>query len=559
MSFKSRIEEHKKAITVILSFSLVISILTVGFLVWNTGTSNILPNTTIVKTALPTIPPIDNSPIIAQENALPGTSAWMLDKGAIPNFIQDYLGVSSVLPGGTVPVYVSSPTPVKYIIQVYRLGWYSGLGGKFVTQSPELTSLAQGYWYPGPGLLNCKTCVLTPATHTIDANWKVSYQLKINTDWLSGVYLLKFVAHQLRIFAESFATLIVRNDSSRSTFLVDYPTNTDQAYNYWGGYSTYIHATKSIISGDEANSFDRAPVVSFNRPYWSDDGAGTLFDFEIDTIRYLERSGYNVTYTTDVNLSENPQSMLNHKAVIIMGHDEYWTVSMRDGAETAIKDGVSFAFLGANDCYWQSRYLPDMHGNKDRLFVSYKVKSHVSAFSEQLKLDPDYATQPSLVTTMWRDTLIKRPENAMMGLMYLSYFSSGKYAPDWVVAQTAASSLFLTGTGLYPGEHIKGGLLGYEVDGVVNNGFMPKDEVILSQSPVVDAYKHTVMASTGYYYAPSGALVFDAGSIWWSWGLDDLSPPGVSKHLLHGNASIQALTTNILNAMVMTQTTSAHS
>ena len=57
--------------------------------------------------------------------------------------------------------------------------------------------------------------------------------------------------------------------------------------------------------------------------------------------------------------------------------------------------------------------------------------------------------------------------------------------------------------------------------------------------------------NTAYYYAPSGALVFDAGTLWWSNGLDDFIPPGTSEPpFFEETQTISNLTTNILQTML---------
>src|SRR5206468_1470778 len=87
---------------------------------------------------------------------------------------------------------------------------------------------------------------------------------------------------------------------------------TYQAYNMWGGYSLYVGLNT------KGESFkDRAYVVSFDRPI--DRGAG-LGDFpiysEYNLLRWFERGGYDISYTTDVDTDMHGPLLLQHRLFI---------------------------------------------------------------------------------------------------------------------------------------------------------------------------------------------------------------------------------------------------
>ncbi|HKD76269.1 MAG TPA: N,N-dimethylformamidase beta subunit family domain-containing protein, partial [Ktedonobacterales bacterium] len=243
------------------------------------------------------------------------------------------------------------------------------------------------------------------------------------------------------------------------------------------------------------------------------------------------------------------------RVIISGGHDEYWTKSMRDGMEAARDHGVSIAFFGANAAYWQARLEPDHAGTANRTLTCFKVNGQAKTpQAGMLSLDPLYHDQPEAVTAQWRDPALNRPENALLGLMYSSYISfirkQGYYLPDWVVKAGNVDRL-MEGTGLTSGKHIKGGLLGYEYDVVVNNGHTPASLVVLAESPIINVYGKQQLAHSAYYRADSGAMVFDAGTVWWGWGLSEKSPQGAYQaNRLKGNESIKALTRNIIDAML---------
>lgn len=524
-----------------------------------------------VKTSVNFFP---SSPVV-QENQLPGTFRWLLDEGADTAFIQGYAGAVSALPGETVPLYISTQVPTTYAIEVYRMGWYGGAGGRRVFTQANLTSLAQGTWTQAKGLVNCPTCIADPETFLMDANWRISFQLPIGADWLTGVYLIKLIAAN---GAQSYIPLVVRAPQSQAALLFSLPVNTYQAYNLWGGSSLYgIAGATPISDGDAAQTDARAALehagltvntridvanaallkatkVSFNRPYARSGGAGDFLSWDIHLVQWMERNGLDVAYTTNIDLAMHPTELLTHRVGVFGSHDEYWTTTMRDGAELARDQGVSLAFLGANAAYWHARLEPDHKGNAHRTLVCYKVATRTTNPLATLAQDPLHAQQPSETTSLWRDPVLNRPENALLGLMYRSYFHFDPHGrhhlPDWVVSHGPSDEL-LAGTGLVAGQHIAGGLLGYEYDALYYNGHTPSSLVVLARSPISNVYHHQDRACSAYYRAPSGAMVFDAGTIWWSWGLSELAPTSAFQpNLLRGNEAINRLTRNIFAALL---------
>ncbi len=496
--------------------------------------------------------PISHSTrLIAQENQKPGTDAWLIDDQASRTFLQAYAGAVSARAGDQVPLYVSSMRPTRYDLSVYRIGWYQGLGGHLYLSATNLESADQGYWTPSTGLMDCPTCTFAPGTDLIAASWAVSYTIHIGTDWPTGVYLIQLISTPYGTNAETYIPLVVRDDQSTSNILASLPVNTYQAYNWWGGYSLYTHVRPGATS-IAPSAEDHAQMVSFDRPYARSYGGADFFAWDAQAIRWIERNGYDVSYTTNVDVSEHASLLLNHRAFVSIGHDEYLSRAMRDGITVARDQGVSLAFLGADDSYWQVRYGPDAAGTPDRTLICFKVATNSTDPRYQPRRDPDYPSRRDLVTSLWRDPIVNDPENSLLGAMFLNDIQEdGQYHPDWVVSN--ASDPFLAGTGLRPGQHVSGGLLGYEYDGLAQNGRAPSHLITIASSPVIDPHNPAVthLAVTTIYQAPSGALVFDAGSIWWSWGLDALVVRGTDvQNSVGGNTGVQQLMRNILDAMI---------
>ena len=140
--------------------------------------------------------------------------------------------------------------------------------------------------------------------------------------------------------------------AQRAAVVIQHSVTTWQAYNRWGGYSLYYgnrNRTFTFTHDPAGGSYtERARVVSFDRPYDHDwaSGAADFIGNEFPVIYQAERMGLDVTYWTDVDLHAQAALLDGHRALVSLGHDEYWSAEMRDGASAALAAGVNLAFLG---------------------------------------------------------------------------------------------------------------------------------------------------------------------------------------------------------------------
>ena len=444
--------------------------------------------------------------VIRRENAQPGTEDWKIPASREASTqIQAYASATSVLPGKVLNFYVSTQQEgTQYEINIYRLGWYDGTGGRLMAVQSNLIGHAQGYYNRDQQrLVACKTCLVNLQTGLIEANWQISFALSVPSNWTTGIYLAKLVDVN---DMQTYVPFDVKGNN-HAAYVAVTPDTTYAAYNQWGGYSLY--AAQSPLAG-----LSRGAKVSFNRPYDDLYGSSQVLFVEAQAIHWFESQGYDIAYISNVDLHENSEQLLQHRAYISLGHDEYWTKEMRDGVEHARDAGIGLAFLGANAAYWQMRFELDSAGNKDRTIVCYKVESR----NNDLERDPIYQNDITRVTAQWRDPVLARPENALIGIMS-SDFTHQRFGFSWQVS-TNVQSLLLDGTGLQPGQSYGCGLVGNEWDQVMNNGATPNGLHILSVSNVVDNNNRSDVSNTSYYIAPSGAMVFATGAIYWTAALD---------------------------------------
>ncbi|HEY4389570.1 MAG TPA: N,N-dimethylformamidase beta subunit family domain-containing protein [Ktedonobacteraceae bacterium] len=477
---------------------------------------------------------IDNA--IVRENAHPGTRDWYIPAGKVATTqIQAYVGARSVAPGHSLAFYVSTQEAgTRYAICIYRMGWYHGLGGRLMTTIQALRGQAQGYYNPHTWtLVHCRTCYVNTQTGLIEARWKRSYALTIPSGWTTGVYLVKFIdAHGFQSYTD-FDVL----GNNRAAYAVVTADTTYAAYNNWGGRCLYADNSKPVP----------ASKVSFLRPSTQQNGSDQVLIFEADAIHWLERNGYDLSYLSSIDLQTNAAQLLKHKAYISLGHDEYWSKEMRDGVESARDHGVGLAFLEADDAYWQVRFEPSTTGSANATMVCYKV----STFNHDLSRDPLYGHDNARVTSQWRDPVVNRPENALIGIMY-SHFTHKQRGFPWQVNQRATSTL-LRGTDLVPGQEYDCGVVGYEWDRVFSNGATPRGLQILATSATVSDRGKPDSSNTSVYIAPSGAMVFATGSIYWTAALDTYryNPDAkcAGKNIIVGG--IQRFMSNVMAGLVV--------
>ncbi len=158
--------------------------------------------------------------------------------------------------------------------------------------------------------------------------------------WASGYYVAEFILDSG--FSTSVAFIVRSASPDPAAILVMAPTNTWQAYNYWGGHSLY---TRGAVAP--------AQRVSYDRPYVR--RAPALFRDEFQLIRYLEREGRSLEYTTNVDVYRDPASVGRQKLAVSVGHDEYWSMPVRSAFDNARDAGTKLAFLGSNSAYWHVR------------------------------------------------------------------------------------------------------------------------------------------------------------------------------------------------------------
>jgi hypothetical protein len=478
---------------------------------------------TVELTALPGGSLAPTATWVEAENARPGTLDWVVTGHQVPRCIEGFADTVSAVAGTDVTLFVNTVAR-HFHVEAYRMGYYQGLGARLVWTSDEVGGLEQ----PAPGV--------TGFLNTVRCDWTPSLTVPIDKTWPPGSYLLKLVGD----FGEQqYIPLCVRDDASTAAFVVQSSVTTWQAYNLWGGYSLYNGLTAGGVSFGQSTAGkdfdDRARVVSFDRPYSQDwaQGAADFIGNEFPLIFHMEGLGLDLTYWTDVDLHERPELLLHHRCLLSLGHDEYWSMAMRNGAVEALDLGVNLAFLGANACYRQIRLQPSPVG-PNRLQVCYKAAAEDPMFGidDAVVTGPEWSAPP----TSW-------PESQLIGSMYQDVGADA----DLVVADP--SSWIWAGTGVTAGQRIPGVIQG-EYDRFDSALPGPRNVEIVAHSPVANrgAGRYSDMT---WYTTYGGGGVFATGNASWVNKLshvtlvpDNVVPtavPGVTEILLQVMENVYAV------------------
>ena len=275
--------------------------------------------------------------------------------------VHTYTDRMTYAPGDTVSLH-SSTHAQRWSLEIIR----DGLKPETVFHREDLP----GVFHPAPANAYRAGC-----------RWPQSLTWTIPTDARSGFYKVvstcirpdggRYVQHHFFVVRPTPAT-----QSGRLLMIL--PTSTWMAYNDWGGASSYIG-----IDGPNGNA--ASPQLSFQRPWtrgivWVPDGAPRICAapvpdpltapryhpkdwawshgfgyfyaasgwamYDRHFVVWAEREGYAFDMITQTDLHYRPEILTHYRAVVIVGHDEYWTHEMRTQMEAWVDGGGRLARRG---------------------------------------------------------------------------------------------------------------------------------------------------------------------------------------------------------------------
>jgi hypothetical protein len=433
--------------------------------------------------------------LIVQENKNPGTSDWQLTKVRTDTCkitepyeettfcrareIEGFVSHTSIQAGETLEVFVSTEPSDSFQLDIYRMGYYGGMGGRLMKS-----------YGPFPG--KTQTTPEDGEKNLIECTWEPSLSFDLPADWLSGVYLGKLTT--LSGGWQSHIIFIVKDDR-RADFLFQCSDLTWQSYNRWPawrslydwnadwGYTPWYTDVGAEVSFDRPYSFymNHLPVDLLAHV----NGSGEFLLWEFPLAYWMEQQGYDLTYISNLDTHRDREGLLRGKAFLSVGHDEYWTQQMYENARFARDEGVNLLFLSGNSLSGKIYLKPSAQGVPDRVF------GRIMRFED---------------------------EDLLMGAK-----SYGVGLAAWTCS--APDHWMFEGTDMKMGDSIPG-LVGWEYHGY------PLPDIaglqVVAEGSLAGADEDSRYAAT-YYEGPKGNFVFNAATCWWSMVLS--SPPGFPHSL----------------------------
>jgi hypothetical protein len=377
--------------------------------------------------------------------------------------VEGYCDRRSYLPGETVVLHCSSDVST-FDVEVARVG-----SERVVVWRAEAVAGARQD---------------TPAdASTRGCGWTPTLSFDVADDWRSGCYIITFGPAGARGPDLGDAMFVVRSREPTADALLVLSTNTYNAYNAFGGDCLYTGVTqvsfqRPLLPGYlrrpvDPDGFDgrfAAPVPEGDRDhlglldYQARHGlqmwisSGGWWNWERRFVRWAESTGIDLDYATNADLEFAPEVVTGHRLLVSMGHDEYWSWTMRDTHEAHVAAGGNAAFFGGNNVLWQVRYEDD--------------GDTMVCFKGDWKRDPVLGTDDEQrLSTCFVHPRVGRPENTTTGL---SFFRGGYVRIGDAVPRSSGTYTVhrpdhwaLAGTGLRYGDQL-GAVshpVGYECDG----------------------------------------------------------------------------------------------
>ncbi|MFK7897960.1 MAG: N,N-dimethylformamidase beta subunit family domain-containing protein [Myxococcota bacterium] len=444
------------------------------------------------------------------ENLKPGTSEWKVSCPAGLNCrgddqtgqVEAYFGKTTINAGESIDLFLSTSIVANVTLELFRYGYYGGAGARLITTLQDIPGSPQ------------PACPLDAGTGRVECAWSVTHALQTDPDWVSGIYLAKITRTDGYL---GYAIFTLREDDRPATFLYQQPVTTYQAYNNFPA-----GIGKSFYNYNSGNA--PASQVSFDRPYSAREGRGQFGTWEHDLVMWLESEGYDVAYSTNMDLDQASADLERYSGFLSTGHDEYWTVRMYDKVYDARRAGVDLAFFGSNAVYWRILLTDNPAGEPQRRM------SRNSRFRD-----------------------VGSPEENLMGVQYVRCCRTNGNT-DFVVEPNTLkgmdqSTWLFAGTGIETGDVIPR-IVGYEIDARFNPSITDpeiSDFTLLSNSIYDGSPSHASI-----FRDISGSYTFASGTMSWSWALaiDDSAVrphtgPGGSP--VDSNRGIAAITRNLLD------------
>ncbi len=387
-------------------------------------------------------------------------------------------------------------------------------------------------------------------------DWPATVTVNTERDWPPGLYLITLQADRddsEKGTAHAFFVLRAKLRLPDTPLLV-LATNTWNAYNEWGGRCLYSGADAVsfrrplergyLTRATDDDGFDgRIATVGHhdpnhthlqdyqrrrNVPLWT--SSAGWFNWERRFVTWAEQAGFELDFATDLDLHRSSDLLDSRRLLLTVGHSEYWSWAMRDHVDSFIRSGGNWAIFSGNTCFWQVRI------NHNDVMICHRGAAR--------RNDPvSDSDEAHLLTAMWSDPRIGRPENETIGVSFSrgGYHRVGEAVPRGAGGYTVhrPDHWAFEGTELRYGDLLGSSscTVGYEVDGCV---FETVNGLPIPTGEDGTPTDFEILASAPARLVSINDTVCEAPAELWA----DLTPPGdleSTAQVLYGDTSPQSL------------------
>ncbi len=456
---------------------------------------------------------------IADENGNAGSGAWRLPADfRRRGRVDAYVSSQDAFPGDTERIYLNAPGARSVRVRIFRIGWYGGAGARLVAISRRLPAISQ------------HRCRHDDFTGLTECRWREPLSFELPEALVSGVYVAR--ADTDRGAARECIFVVESRDPGPA--IAQIPTATYEAYNGYGGDSLYpgVHTTG-------ATGVRQGVEVSYDRPYDST-GVGQFLRGDVAMVRFLEREGYPVSYTTSTGVDLHGKRLRGRRLAIDLGHSEYWSARAARAFERARDAGANLAFFSSDTLAWRVRFAPATRASSEAGAPDHRI----IAYKEYSGHDPrgQPATFPdggaSLTGGAYQGCITPRvPPGRRATYHYYAWRPGRRLAPSWLYR----------GTSLTPRSRVRG-IVGYELNSTTAQSRPAVTRVGSGAAPCASLGRRG-SADTTLYRARSGAIVFATGTLGWQLGLEPV-PQASPDAPRRPDPRLVRLTENLISALL---------
>ena len=218
-----------------------------------------------------------------------------------------------------------------------------------------------------------------------DCRWSVTHRWKVPADARSGIFVARFDFEWEGTPRTYHCTFIVRRAPRRekAPILLVCATNTWRAYSgspfalptarlheVWGtgGIEKDVRGLPAYNLYRDHAAGQGTYQVGLRMP-WPAAGPYVLYGGPTKyshlaradrfTQVWLEEQGYDYDVISDLDLHRSPAVLQGYKTLLVVGHNEYWSLPMYRGTDAFLRDGGSLVVLSGNAVFWRVSFNDD--------------------------------------------------------------------------------------------------------------------------------------------------------------------------------------------------------